>query len=142
MKPYLEGIILGGLSVISGLLFVGIPFGTSLIEIANVAVLVIGAITVLILGIFLKKYTSAVITSAIYMGLLFALTLFIETQMSGSTIVYAGFLPGLSIAVTGLVTSIKMNGYQKILAGVILSVIGILVNIASLVMALMNGFIG
>lgn len=142
MKTYVQGIIFGILSILSGLLFTGIPFGTELIEIANAAVFVIGAITMLILGIFLKKYTAALITSAVYMVISFALMMFIETQMSGFTIVYAGFLPGLSMAITGLVTSIQLKGNRKILAGMILSVIGILINAASFVMTVVNGFVG
>ena len=142
MKTYALGIIFGILSILSGLLFTGIPFGTEMIEIVDVAVLVIGIFAVLIMGIFLKKYTAALITSAVYLVVSFTLMMFIETQMSGFTIVYAGFLPGLSMAITGLVTSIRLKGNRKILAGMILNVVGILINAASLVLAVVNGFVG
>ncbi len=142
MKTYVQGIIFGMLSILSGLLFTGIPFGTEMIEIVDVAVLVIGIFAVLIMGIFLKKYTAALITSAVYMVVSFVLMMFIETQMSGFTIVYTGFLPGLSMAITGLVTSIRLKGNRKILAGMILNVVGILINAASLVLAVVNGFVG
>ena len=142
MKTYVQGIIFGMLSILSGLLFTGIPFGTEMIEIVDVAVLVIGIFAVLIMGIFLKKYTAALITSAVYMVVSLVLMMFIETQMSGFTIVYAGFLPGLSMAITGLVTSIRLKGNRKILAGMILNVVGILINAASLVLAVVNGFVG
>jgi hypothetical protein len=142
MKTYVQGIIFGIMSILSGLLFTGIPFGTEMIEIVNVAVLVIGVFAVLIIGIFLKKYTAALTTSAVYMVVSFALMMFIETQMSGFTVVHAGFLPGLSMAITGLVTSMQLKGNRKILAGMILSVVGILINAASLVLTMVNGFVG
>ncbi len=142
MKTYVQGIIFGMLSILSGLLFTGIPFGTEMIEIVDVAVLVIGIFAVLVMGIFLKKYTAALITSAVYMVVSFVLMMFIETQMSGFTIVYTGFLPGLSMAITGLVTSIRLKENRKILAGMILNVVGILINAASLVLAVVNGFVG
>ena len=49
MKTYVQGIIFGILSILSVLLFTGIPFGTELIEIVDVAVLVIGVFAVLIM---------------------------------------------------------------------------------------------
>ena len=140
MKTYIQGIVFGILSVLSGLLMSGIPFGTGIIEIANEAVLVIGVAAVLFLGIFKKKYAAALTASVIYLVVLFLLTAIIELNMSGFTIVGVGFVPGFSIGVTGLVTSIQQKGEKKIIAGIILNAIGILVCIASLVMSLMNGF--
>ena len=72
---------------------------------------------------------------------IFLLTMLIELNMSGFTIVGIGFVPGLSLAVTGLITSIQQNGDRKILTGVILSSIGMLINLAGFVMAVMNGFV-
>ena len=141
-KTYIQGIILGVLSILSGLLFVGIPFGTAAIEIANMAVLGIGMIVVLIVGILLKKYTAALITSVIYLVVTFALTMFIEINMSDFILVGVGFVPGLSIAITGLITAVQQKGQKKILAGIIINAIGILIGVASLVMTLMNSFVG
>ena len=141
MKTFIQGIIFGVLAVISGLLFVGIPFGTTVIEIANVAVLVVGAILVLIVGVIRRKYTAALIIAAVYMAVLFALTMFIETNMSNFVIVGNGFVPSLSIATTGLLTAVQQKGKKKTTVGMILNAIGMLISIASVAMTVMNGFI-
>jgi hypothetical protein len=46
------------------------------------------------------------------------------------------------MAITGLVTSMQLKGNRKILAGMILSVVGILINAASLVLTMVNSFVG
>ena len=119
----------------------GIPFGTEIIEIANAIVLLIGVVAVIILGVFKKKYTSAIIVSVIYLAVLFLLTMMIELNMIGFVLVGVGFMPGLSLALTGLITSLQRKGEKKILAGIALNALGILVSIASLALSVMNGFI-
>lgn len=119
----------------------GIPFGTEIIEIANAIVLLIGVVAVIILGVFKKKYTSAIIVSVIYLAVLFLLTMMIELNMIGFVLVGVGFMPGLSLALTGLITSLQRKGEKKILAGIVLNALGILVSIASLALSVMNGFI-
>lgn len=141
MKIYVQGIVFGILSLLSALLINGIPFGSGIIEIANTIVLVIGAITVILCGIFKKKYTAALIISAVYLIFSFILTMIIELNMSGFTLVGIGFVPGLSVAITGLVTSMQLKGEKKILAGIILNSLGILFGLASLVLSVINGFI-
>ena len=141
MKVYIQGIIFGILSVISGLMMSGIPLGSEMIEIANLFILVIGVFAVFFVGVFKKKYNVAAIVSAIYLGALFSLTMIIETNMSGFAIAGIGFVPGLSLAVTGLITSIQQKGNRKIRTGIIFNSIGMLINIASLVLAVMNGFV-
>ncbi len=61
--------------------------------------------------------------------------------MSNFVIVGIGFVAGLSMAITGLITSIQQKKIRKIRAGMILNIIGILISAASLVMSLMNGFL-
>ena len=141
MKTYVQGIVLGILSMVSTLLMNGIPFGSGIIEIANIIVLVIGVIAVILCGIFKKKYTAAVIISAVYLIVSFVLTMIIELNISGFTIVGIGFVPGLSVAITGLITSMQLKGEKKTLAGIILNSLGILLGIASLALSVMNGFI-
>ena len=141
MKTYIQGILFGILSVLSGLMMSGIPLGSEIIEISNLIILVVGVFAVILLGVVKKKYTVAVIASVIYLVALFSLTMIIELNMSGFTIVGIGFIPGLSLAVTGLITSIQQKGDRKILAGIIFSSIGMLISIASLVLAVMNGFV-
>jgi len=141
MKTYIQGILFGILSVLSSLMMSGIPFGTEIIEIANAIVLLIGVVAVIILGVFKKKYTSAIIVSVIYLAVLFLLTMMIELNMIGFVLVGVGFMPGLSLALTGLITSLQRKGEKKILAGIVLNALGILVSIASLALSVMNGFI-
>jgi hypothetical protein len=141
MKNYKQGIIFGVLSIISGLLLSGIPFGTNVIEIINAAVLVLGVITLLIIGISKRRYTASVIEAAVYLVVLFVLTMIIELNMSDFVIVGVGFVPGLSMAVTGLITSMQQQGNRKVLAGIMINSIGILISIISLGMSVMNGFI-
>ena len=119
----------------------GIPFGTEIIEIANAIVLLIGVVAVIILGVFKKKYTSAIIVSVIYLAVLFLLTMMIELNMIGFVLVGVGFMPGLSLALTGWITSLQRKGEKKILAGIVLNALGILVSIVSLALSVMNGFI-
>ena len=59
MKVYIQGIIFGILSVISGLMMSGIPLGSEMIEIANLFILVIGVFAVFFVGVFKKKYNVA-----------------------------------------------------------------------------------
>ena len=141
MKTYMQGIVLGILSILSSIMMSGIPFGSGIIEIANAVVLVIGVFAVIFLGIIKKKYTAALIVSVIYLVILFLLTMIIELNLSGFTIVGLGFVPGLAVSITGLVTSMQRKGEKKIIAGIILNALGILVSIASLGMSVMNGFI-
>ena len=141
MKTYIQGILFGILSVLSSLMMSGIPFGTEIIEIANAIVLLIGVVAVIILGVFKKKYTSAIIVSVIYLAVLFLLTMMIELNMIGFVLVGVGFMPGLSLALTGLITSLQRKGEKKILAGIVLNALGILVSIASLALSVMNEFI-
>ena len=141
MKTYIQGILFGILSVLSSLMMSGIPFGTEIIEIANAIFLLIGVVAVIILGVFKKKYTSAIIVSVIYLAVLFLLTMMIELNMIGFVLVGVGFMPGLSLALTGLITSLQRKGEKKILAGIVLNALGILVSIASLALSVMNGFI-
>ena len=141
MKTYIQGILFGILSVLSSLMMSGIPFGTEIIEIANAIVLLIGVVAVIILGVFKKKYTSAIIVSVIYLAVLFLLTMMIELNMIGFVLVGVGFMPGLSLALTGLITSLQRKGEKKILAGIVLNALGILVSIVSLALSVMNGFI-
>ena len=51
--------------------------------------------------------------------------------MSGFAIAGIGFVPGLSLAVTGLITSIQQKGNRKIRTGKIFNSIGMLINIAN-----------
>ena len=141
MNTYKQGIILGVLSIISGLLLNGIPYGTNVIEIINEAVLILGVITLLLIGISKKRYTAAVIAAAVYLVVLFVLTMIIELNMSDFVIVGVGFVPGLSMAITGLITSIQQKENRKILGGLIINSIGILISVISLGMSVMNGFI-
>ena len=141
MKTYIQGLLFGILSVLSSLMMSGLPFGTEIIEIANAIVLLIGVVAVIILGVFKKKYTSAIIVSVIYLAVLFLLTMMIELNMIGFVLVGVGFMPGLSLALTGLITSLQRKGEKKILAGIVLNALGILVSIASLALSVMNGFI-
>lgn len=105
------------------------------------AVLIAGAIAVLLLGIYKKRYTAALIATVVYLVALFALIMIIETGMSGFVILGVGFVPGLTLAITGLNTLLQLKGSRKIIASTIINVIGILLNIASLVLSVMNGFI-
>ena len=54
-----------------------------------------------------------------------------RTNMSGFAIAGIGFVPGLSLAVTGLITSIQQKGNRKIRTGKIFNSIGMLINIAN-----------
>ena len=135
MKVYTQSIILGVLSILSGLLMVGIPWGSEMIEIVNLAVIAIGAFAIILLGVFKKKYTLAVILSVIYLAAVFAMTAIIEgNKMDYSYMLYIGFVPGLTMAATGMITSIQQKGKRKILAGMIITSIGMLINAASCIM--------
>ena len=138
MKVYKQSILLGILSILSGLLIVGVPVGTEIIEIVNTAVLAIGALAIILLGVFKKKYTIAAIVSAIYTVAVFAMTAMIEANMQDFSILAIGFVPGLTMAATGMITSIQQKGEKKILIGMIITLIGMFINLASGVMALIS----
>ena len=139
MKVYTQSIILGVLSILSGLLMVGIPWGSEMIEIVNLAVIAIGAFAIILLGVFKKKYTLAVILSVIYLAAVFAMTAIIEgNEMNYAYMLYIGFVPGLTMAVTGMITSIQQKGKRKILAGMIITSIGMLINAASCIMGVIT----
>ena len=138
MKVYKQSIILGLLSILSGLMIVGIPVGIEMIEIINIVVLAVGALAIILLGVVKKKYTLAAILSAFYTLAVFGMTAMIEANMQGFSILAIGFVPGLTMAVTGLITSIQQKGKKKILIGMIFTSIGLLINLASGVMAVIS----
>lgn len=138
MKVYKQSIILGLLSILSGLMIVGIPVGSEMIEIVNIVVLAVGALAIILLGVLKKKYTLAAILSVIYTVAVFGMTAMIEANMQGFSILAIGFVPGLTMAATGMITSIQQKGEKKILIGMIITSIGMFINLASGVMALIS----
>ena len=56
MKVYVSGIVMGVIAIVSSLLFVGVPFGISILEIVNTALFIVGFIAVLLVGLAFKNF--------------------------------------------------------------------------------------
>lgn len=139
MKVYVSGIVMGVIAIVSSLLFVGVPFGISILEIVNTALFIVGFIAVLLVGLAFKKPFAAMIISILYVVSLFILTLAIESGSNGFTLVAVGFIPGLVIAATGLISSLQIKSKKKILPSMIVNILAILVACANVYLSYVNG---
>ena len=139
MKVYVSGIVMGVIAIVSSLLFVGVPFGISILEIVNTALFIVGFIAVLLVGLAFKKPFAAMIISILYVVSLFILTLAIESGSNGFTLVAVGFIPGLVIAATGLISSLQIKSKKKILPSMIVNILAILVSCANVYLSYVNG---
>ena len=139
MKNYKDGIILGVISILSSSLFVGIPVGKNLIEIVTTIFYVIGLLLIIYFGLIKRSSKRTIITSIVYLIILFLLVAFVEMQYKDFIILAVGFVPGLLISISGLVLTKNNKTKYKTKVSLVLNIIGLIISIISLLLAIPNG---
>ena len=132
-KAFLPGIIMGIISCVTGMIFVGIPFDMSILSIVNLVVFFFGAMITLYLGAVRRKYKSAVYAALAGAVISFILTYLMERSGEGGySMLHIGFIYGLIVAITGLISCIRARkSGEKVLPGIIVNSIGILAGLIS-----------
>ena len=132
-KAFLPGIIMGIISCVTGMIFVGIPLNMSILSIVNLVVFFFGAMITLYLGAVRGKYKSAVYAALAGAIISFILTYLMERSGEGGySMLHIGFIYGLIVAITGLISCIRMGkSGEKVLPGIIVNSIGILAGLIS-----------
>ena len=139
MKNYKDGIILGIVSILSTLLFTGIPIGNNLFEIVTLVFFIIGLLLNLYFGFIKKSGKRTVVTSIIYLIILLILVSFIEMKYRNFSLIAIGFIPGLLISVDGIILTKSNKEKYKTIISLILNVIGLVLSIISLLLIIPNG---
>ncbi len=140
MKNYYAGIVLGGISILCALLFVGIPIGfNNILETITTLSGVVGLLAVLCLGISGKNDKITVISTAMYVVVLFVLILIVELNYNDFVLTGTGFLPGLSVSIMGIIKTVKVKGKSKTTASFILNITGLVFSIANLLLTILSG---
>ena len=139
MKNYKDGIILGVISILSSSLFVGIPVGKNLIEIVTTIFYVIGLLLIIYFGLIKRSSKRTIITSIVYLIILFLLVAFVEMQYKDFIILAVGFVPGLLISISGLILTKNNKTKYKTKVSLVLNIIGLIISIISLLLAIPNG---
>lgn len=135
MKSNKNEIVLGILSIISSLLFTGIPIGKNLIEVITIIVYLIGLLLIIYFGLIKRNSKSTMIVSIIYLLILLIMVVIIETKYKDFTLLAIGCIPGLLISTSGLIIT-KRN---KTKVSILLNIIGLVLSIISLLMIIPNG---
>ncbi len=139
MKNYKTGIQLGIESILFSVVFVGIPFGTSILEIINTLLFIVGLLLIIYLGIIKKedKYISKI--TIVFFLLLIILSTFIELYFHNFVLIGIGFLPGLIISIVGLLRTKANKGNYKTTNSFVLNLIGLIFSIVNFGLVVANG---
>ena len=137
MKDKVSLIITGIIAILLPLFAFGIPVGTSPIEIISLIVFFAGMITVALVSLIKKSNLAFLISTVVYIALFIAVSIVVESRISDTTIAAIGFLPGLTLSVTGLV---RNHGSIRSKLCYVLFGAGILVAAASVVLAFIAGW--
>ena len=133
---------MGVLSILASLLIVVIPIGSSIIEIINIIVYILGLIFIIYWGLIREnKYLG--LFCIIYLVILLILIGIIEMYYSNYDIVFVGFIIGLLLSIVGIVDSIRNRNKYKIKLIIIINIIAGIVSLISFGMILFynNSFI-
>lgn len=139
MKNYQKGILLGLFAIISCLVFVGIPFGTNILEIISECVYILGLVGILYLGLFKKSDKALLIYTPIYLLITFILVFLVESTYKNYTLVVLGFLPSLIISIVGIKRSIDNKENYKTTISLIVNIIALILSIISMLAIIPNG---
>lgn len=140
MKNYRVGMILGIVSVLCSLIFVGIPIGSdNIIEIINTVFFAVGLVVILCLGFAVKNDKATAIASVMYAVILFVLVLVVELNYKDFILLEIGFVPGLLMSIMGIIKTVKVKSENKTKAGLIFNITGLVLSIASFLLAVMDG---
>lgn len=140
MKNYRVGIILGIISILCALTFVGIPVGfNNIVEIICTVFFALGLLAILCMGFAVKNEKISVIASAAYVVILFVLVAVVELNYNDFTLLAIGFVPGLLISGMGVIKTVKVKSDKKTTASLVLNIIGLVSAIASAALVISNG---
>lgn len=144
MKKYKLGIIMGIISIVSSLLFAGIPVGREKLQIAYFVLFLLLNFIILVFGLFAKKDKTVIFISIISVVLIFLSTLYIETNQDSLTkMVVLGWLVSLSLGTVGLYRTINNKKDYSYKLALYLCIIGLLFSIVNLILGLVTngGFV-
>ena len=139
MKNNKDGIILGIISILSSLLFVGMPIGKNLFEIVTTIFYFIGLLLIIYFGFIKRNSKNTIITSIVYLIILFILVIFIKMQYKDFITLAIGFIPGLLISISGLILTKNNKAQYKTKVSLVLNIIGLILSIISLLLVIPNG---
>ena len=129
---------MGILSILASLLIVGIPIGSSVLEIINIIIYILGLLIIIYFGLIKKNDKCLIIFSVIYLVILMTLVGIIEVNYTSYNLIAIGFIIGLLLSIVGLVNSNKNKNKYKIRISVIVNVIGLIISFLSFVMIFFN----
>ncbi len=140
MKNYRVGIILGIISILCALAFVGVPVGfNNIFETIVTVFFALGLLAILCIGLAVKNDKLTVIASVAYAVILFALVTVVELNYNDFTLLAIGFVPGLLMSVIGVIRTVKVKSDKKTTASLVLNIIGLVLAIASAALVIVNG---
>ena len=129
-RVYVLGIFMAIVALTMSMLIVGIPFGTGAIEIASVAMWGICSIVNLVFGLNTKIKDGFFFILSIIITVVFGVVVFIAEKMLVHTdILMLGALPAATLALAGLVRSIKLRNKKNTKAALILNLIVLIIAI-------------
>ena len=111
MRQFKEGIYMGIISIVSSLILIGIPIGPNFFEIITALVFCVGLFVVLYVGIW-KDSTYTTRVCLIYVASVFVIGGIAKLLNKDCSLMAVGFLPGLIIALAGIMMSLKNKEYN------------------------------
>ena len=139
MKKYKNGIIIGLLSILSSLIVVGIPIGSSILEIINIIIYIIGLLAIIYFGFIKKNDKYLLVFSFIYLILLIILAGIIEVYYKDYNIMAIGFIIGLLFSIIGIINSNRNKDGYNISFSIGINIIALIISVFSFLMIFING---
>ena len=139
MKKYKNGIIIGLLSILSSLIVVGIPIGSSILEIINIIIYIIGLLTIIYFGFIKKNDKYLLVFSFIYLILLTIFTSIIELNNDSYNVMAIGFIIGLLLSIIGIINSNRNKDGYNVSLSIGINIIALIISLLSFLMIFING---
>ena len=133
-RVYVLGIFIAIISLAMTFFMVGIPFGSGLMQIICIALFAICVIINLVFGLNTKvKDMFFLILSFLITAVLFAVVAYSESKLGHSDMFMIGGLPSASLALAGVVRSLKFKEKKNTKVSMILNLIALFLALASCV---------
>ena len=143
MKKFNVYSLLGILSIVTALLFSGIPVGKEGLVLGYCILFLVLNFAFILIGILSKKDKVVALSSLAYVIALFGATALIELKTEGYKITVLGWLVSFIISVVGLYRIFNLKKEDRKKGAIVLNIIGLVLSIANLIMGLVTsgGFI-
>lgn len=133
MKKYKIGIVLGIISIITSILFVGVPSSLKGLSLLNIIIFSLGLLLIIIISLLKVEDKYLLIYIISYLVIEFNLTAIIESSAKDYTLLLLGWLPGLVISIIGLLKGNQNKKIYNIKTSKILNIIGLVLSIINLI---------